>query len=97
MLVPQRPGDAHKGRCGAVAVVAGSAGMTGAAALTAESALRSGAGRVSLGTPASLNDILEVKLTEVMTRPLPEVRKHRCLALRALGELLRLLSRGATA
>ena len=92
-LVPQRPGDAHKGRCGAVAVVAGSAGMTGAAALTAESALRSGAGRVSLGTPASLNDILEVKLTEVMTRPLPEVRKHRCLALRALGELLRLFPR----
>ena len=93
MLVPQRPGDAHKGSCGAVAVVAGSAGMTGAAALTAESALRSGAGRVSLGAPASLNDILEVKLSEVMTRPLPEVRKHRCLALRALGELLRLLPR----
>ncbi len=92
-LIPQRSGDAHKGGCGAVAVVAGSAGMTGAAALTAESALRSGAGRVSLGTPVSLNDILEVKLTEVMTRPLPEVKKYRCLALSALGELLPLLSR----
>ena len=92
-LIPQRPGDAHKGSCGSVAVVAGSVGMTGAAALTADAALRAGAGRVSLGAPASLNDILEVKLTEVMTRPLPEVRKHRCLALRALGEIVQFLER----
>lgn len=92
-LIPQRAGDAHKGSCGAVCVVAGSVGMTGAAALTADTALRAGAGRINLGIPASLNDILEVKLTEVMTRPLPEVRKHRCLALRALGDIIGLLER----
>ena len=86
-LLPRRQGDEHKGSCGFVAVVAGSVGMTGAAALTAEAALRAGAGRVSLGAPASLNDILEVKLTEVMTRPLPEVKHRRCLALRALGDI----------
>lgn len=90
-LLPQRRGDAHKGSCGAVVVVAGSVGMTGAAALTAEAALCAGAGRVSLGVPASLNDILETKLTEVMTRPLPEVKRRRCLALRALGEVERLI------
>ena len=92
-LIPRRPGDAHKGSCGSVAVVAGSVGMTGAAFLTAHSALRSGAGRVTLGVPASLNDILEIKLTEAMTRPLPEVRKHRCLSLRALGEVTDLLQK----
>ena len=92
-LVPHRRGDEHKGSCGTVAVVAGSVGMTGAAALTADAALRSGAGRVHLGIPASLNDILEVKLSEVMTRPLPEVRKRRCLSLRALGEVLAMLTR----
>lgn len=90
-LLPRRPADAHKGSCGAVVVVAGSVGMTGAAALCAESALRSGAGRVTLGTPASLNDILEAKLTEVMTRPLPEVRRRRCLSLRALGDVVALV------
>ena len=37
--------------------------------------------------PETLNDIAEVKLTEVMTRPLPEVRKHRCLSLRARGHI----------
>ena len=89
-LIPQRTGDAHKGSCGAVAMVAGSVGMTGAAALAADAALTAGAGRVTLGVPASLNDILEVKLTEVMTRPLAEVRKRRCLSLRALGEILEL-------
>ena len=92
-LVPQRRGDEHKGSCGMVAVVAGSVGMTGAAALTADAALRSGAGRVHLGIPASLNDILEVKLSEVMTRPLPEVRKRRCLSLRALGAVCAMLTR----
>ena len=92
-LIPRRRGDAHKGSCGAVAVVAGSVGMTGAAALAADAALRSGAGRVSLGVPASLNDIFEVKLSEVMTVPLPEVRKRRCLSLRALGEVRVLLQR----
>ncbi len=92
-LVPRRRGDEHKGSCGTVAVVAGSVGMTGAAALTADAALRSGAGRVHLGVPASLNDILEVKLSEVMTRPLPEVRKRRCLSLRALGEVCAMLTR----
>ena len=88
-LVPERSPVAHKGSCGSAFVVAGSVGMTGAAALTADSALRVGAGRASLGIPASLNDILEIKLTEVMTRPLPEVRGRRCLSLRARGELER--------
>lgn len=92
-LVPRRGGDEHKGSCGTAVVVAGSVGMTGAAALTADAALRSGAGRVHLGVPASLNDIVEGKLSEVMTRPLPEVRKRRCLSLRALGEVQAMLTR----
>ena len=53
-------------------VVAGSTGMTGAAALASEAALRAGAGLVTLAIPKSLNPILEVKLSEVMTLPLPE-------------------------
>lgn len=92
-LVTRRRGDEHKGSCGTVVAIAGSVGMTGAAALTADAALRSGAGRVHLGVPASLNDIVEVKLSEVMTRPLPEVRKRRCLSLRALGEVRAMLTR----
>ena len=89
-LIPRRADDAHKGTCGLVLVVAGSVGMTGAAALAADTALLAGAGMVVLGTPASLNDILEVKLTEVMTRSLAEVKKKGCLSLRSLGEILAL-------
>ena len=89
-LIPRRSPQAHKGSCGSALVIAGSEGMTGAAALAADAALAFGAGRVSLGIPASLNDILEAKLTEVMTRPLPEVRKRRCLSLRAAGDIERL-------
>jgi len=91
-LLPRRPPDAHKGDCGRVVILAGSTGFTGAAALSAQGALRSGAGLVRVGAPESLNDILEVKLTEAMTHPLPEVRKHRCLALRARGDIQRLVA-----
>ena len=69
-----RPTDTHKGRTGHLLVVAGSTGKTGAAAMTAVSAMRAGAGLVTLGIPASLNPILEAQVLEVMTTPLPECR-----------------------
>lgn len=72
-IMPRRPTFAHKGSCGHVGVVAGSQGYTGAAALTASAALKTGAGLVTLGIGASLHNIMEVKLTEVMTKPLPEI------------------------
>lgn len=64
--------DGNKGDMGHVAIIAGSVGMTGAAALSAEGALRVGTGLVTLAVPESLNDIMEVKLTEAMTIPVPE-------------------------
>lgn len=70
--IPQRPSASHKGTYGRVLVVAGSTGMTGAAALASEAALRAGAGLVTLAIPKSLNPILEGLLPEVMTLPLSE-------------------------
>jgi len=87
-----RPCDAHKGDFGHLAVLAGSVGMTGAAALTAEGGLRIGAGLVTLGAPQSLNDILEVKLTEVMTLPIPE-SGNRCFGLESVEAALELIDR----
>ncbi len=70
--MPTRAADSHKGSYGRVLVVAGATGMTGAAALASEAALRVGAGLVTLALPESLNPILETLLPEVMTFPLPE-------------------------
>ena len=74
-FLPARPKDSHKGTCGKILIVAGSRGMTGAASLAAMSAMKVGAGLVTLATPESLNSIYEVKLTEVMTAPLAEVKQ----------------------
>lgn len=71
-LLPPRPRAAHKGSCGRILVIAGSRGMTGAATLAASAALRAGAGIVTLAIPESLHDLMEIKLTEVMTQPIPE-------------------------
>lgn len=72
IVLPFRYPDANKYEVGKVAVLAGSKGYTGAAALTAQAALKIGAGLAVLGIPESLNSIMEQKLTEVITRPLPE-------------------------
>ncbi|OGL15781.1 MAG: NAD(P)H-hydrate epimerase, partial [Candidatus Rokubacteria bacterium RIFCSPLOWO2_12_FULL_71_19] len=68
---PARPRDAHKGSYGHLLVVAGSVGKTGAAALAGRAALRSGAGLVTVATPASQQPIVAALGMESMTEPLP--------------------------
>jgi len=70
--LPERPRNGHKGRFGHLLLLAGSTGKTGAAALAGNAAVRGGCGLVTVGTPESVHDILEVKLTEAMTCPLAE-------------------------
>jgi len=68
----KRAPDAHKGSTGHLLVVGGSPGKTGAAAMTAVSALRVGAGLVTACIPESLNPVLETLTLEAMTCPLPD-------------------------
>ena len=72
--LPIRVPSSHKGTFGHAGIIAGSVGKTGAAALAARAALRVGAGLVTVATPNSVNDVLEVKVLEAMTMPLPETK-----------------------
>lgn len=85
-LPPRRP-SSHKGTYGHAGIIAGSVGKTGAAALAAQAALRIGAGLVTVATPSSVNDVLEAKLLEVMTVPLPETNA-RTLAYSSLDHVV---------
>ena len=89
--LPERPSDGHKGTYGHALILAGSTGKTGAAALAGMGALRVGVGLVTLGVPASLNPILEMKLTEAMTEPLSE-GETGCLGRPALARIRALLT-----
>ncbi|MGK2939767.1 MAG: NAD(P)H-hydrate dehydratase [Solirubrobacteraceae bacterium] len=72
MRLPRRAAASTKFTSGHVLVAGGSRGMTGAACLAAEAAARAGAGYVTALVPAGLEDIFEIKLTEVMTRGLAD-------------------------
>jgi NAD(P)H-hydrate epimerase len=87
-----RPPDFHKGDFGHVAIVASSVGMTGAATLSAEGALRIGTGLVTVLVPESLNDVIEVKLTEAMTIPVPQ-GKARAFGTASLDKVLGYVNR----
>jgi ADP-dependent NAD(P)H-hydrate dehydratase / NAD(P)H-hydrate epimerase len=84
--LPPRRLSSHKGTFGHAGIIAGSVGKTGAAAMSAQAALRMGAGLVTIAIPTSVNDVLEAKLLEVMTIPMPET-KARTLSRAALDRL----------
>jgi NAD(P)H-hydrate epimerase len=89
--VAPRPAETHKGHAGHTAVLAGSPGKTGAAAMICEGAGRVGAGLVTLFAPKSLNSIMEVKLTEAMTLPIAETAEGTA-GLEALEPILEFLA-----
>lgn len=61
----------HKKSRGVVTVVAGSPGMSGAAALVARGAQAGGAGLVRICTPAAVRDVVAGLVPEALTVPLP--------------------------
>ena len=67
-----RRADAHKGDFGKVCIIAGSTGFSGAAAIAAKSALRSGCGLVRLAIPRSILPIVAAIEPCYTTIPLAE-------------------------
>lgn len=88
-ILPDRDENAHKGSFGKLLLLCGSRGYTGAAALAAMGALRSGAGLVYMGVPNGIYDIEAVKLTEPVIIPIED--KNGKYAVNAVDHILMLL------
>jgi len=86
-LIRRRSINAHKGTFGHVLVIGGSGGKGGAAVMTSLSALRIGAGLVTLALPSGLEGTLPDRPLEIMTLPVPQT-SERSLGQAALGPLL---------
>jgi NAD(P)H-hydrate epimerase len=66
--LPSRAADAHKRSLGAVALLGGSAGMSGAVVLAANAAVRAGAGYVTAGVTSAIDAVVSVAVPEVLTQ-----------------------------
>jgi NAD(P)H-hydrate epimerase len=75
-LLPPRKPAGSKFDHGVAAMLCGSGGMTGSAALAAESALRTGCGMVHVASPASCIPVLSVKLTEAVLHDIAETAEQ---------------------
>lgn len=71
-LVPPPAADTHKRARGVVVVLAGSPGMTGAAALVARGAMGAGAGLVTVASSAAAIAQVAPSVPEALTAPLPD-------------------------
>jgi ADP-dependent NAD(P)H-hydrate dehydratase / NAD(P)H-hydrate epimerase len=84
-IVPRKRPSDTKYTAGALLVVGGAPGMTGAVSLTATAAFRADAGYVTVCAPGESLPVLEGRLVEAVKRPLEEaqdaVAKHDALAI----------------
>ena len=71
-LYPPRERSSSKFQSGVVVVVGGSMGLTGAPAMAALSAARSGAGYVQVAVPGPVQPAMDMRLLEQMSRGLPD-------------------------
>ncbi|MCC7176098.1 MAG: NAD(P)H-hydrate dehydratase [Bryobacterales bacterium] len=85
-LLAPRPRGSHKGDFGHVLVVGGSRGKTGAAAMAGMSALRAGAGLVTVASAQCAVPVIAAHAPELMTEPLAETAGGG-IALQAAEEL----------
>jgi NAD(P)H-hydrate epimerase len=74
-LVPRKQEQDTKYSAGAVLVVGGSPGMTGAVCLAAEAAFRADAGYVAVAVPEASMPVVETRLLEAVKAPLERVNQ----------------------
>jgi NAD(P)H-hydrate epimerase len=82
-----RKTDAHKGNFGRVLVIGGGVGMAGAPSMVGLSALRSGAGLVTIASPESVQPTVAGLCPSATTVPLPETPQGQIEPLAALDRL----------
>lgn len=70
--IKPRSEDVHKGICGKVLIIAGAAGMPGAACLAATAALRSGCGLAYVGTKSNNFQVIQTVVPEAICMSMEE-------------------------
>jgi NAD(P)H-hydrate epimerase len=85
--IPSKGAASDKYAAGAVLVVAGAPGLTGAACLAARATLRAGGGLTVVAAPAAVQPLIAAQLVEIMCAPVPD--EAGCLSTASVDEVVR--------
>ncbi|MDO4618755.1 MAG: NAD(P)H-hydrate dehydratase [Clostridia bacterium] len=70
--LPKRQDNSNKADYGKLMIVGGSVGMAGAVSMATRASLKMGIGLVTAAVPQTINNIIQTKIDEAMTLPLPD-------------------------
>ncbi|MGH8883183.1 MAG: NAD(P)H-hydrate epimerase, partial [Stackebrandtia sp.] len=87
-VLPRRGRDAHKRSSGAIALLVGTRGMTGAGLLAAKGAVRAGAGYATVGATADMDAAVVAALPEVLSRVVTDEEELGPEALAAFSDVV---------
>lgn len=83
-----RDRQGYKTQYGSIGLIGGSTGMAGSICMSAQAAMRTGAGMSYAIVPASLAAIAQCKLTETIVRPIADDGRG-CFTMRTVSDVLR--------
>lgn len=75
-VIRKRPGDIHKGDCGRVLLICGSAEMAGAAIFATRAAIKSGSGLVYTCTAREIFPVLQISVPEGICKSWDKVKEN---------------------
>lgn len=83
-----RDRQGYKTQYGRIGLIGGSTGMAGSICMSAQAAMRTGAGMSYAIVPASLATVVQCKLTETIVRPIADDGRG-CFTMRTISDVLR--------
>ncbi|QSX06531.1 NAD(P)H-hydrate dehydratase [Sedimentibacter sp. zth1] len=80
--------ETHKGTYGKIGIIAGSVGMTGSVCMSSQATLRTGSGLVYTIIPSCILNLVSIKLTECIIKPVHDQNNNEHFKIQNIDEIM---------